>query len=274
MKKILLAGLITLFGVTLWSCNQDEGVSLTNESTDAARLTADSTGFFCRDSLTRIDVTALPATVTSFISTSYTGATINYAAKDDAGNFLVAITQNGEPKAVLFNPDGTFNKELSLRGGKGGPGRGHGPGRPGRGGDRDSLNQVTIANLPAAITSYITTNFAGATITLAAKDDVRGYVVMITQNGQRKALLFSTDGTFTQEVVRGAKGNYTAIPAANLPAAVTAYITTNYAGATIVQAGTSPTGQFLVWVQPTSGRPIALVFAADGTFVQALKHRR
>lgn len=269
-----MVGLITLFGVTLWSCNQNEDVSLATPNTDAARLTADSTGFFCRDSLTKVAVTSLPATVTSFISTSYTGATINYAAKDDAGNFLVAITQNGEPKALLFNADGTFNKELSLRGGKGGPGRGYGPGRPGRGADRDSLNQVAIANLPAAITSYITANFAGATIKLAAKDDARGYVVMITQDGKRRTLLFNADGTFSQEVVRGAKGNYTAVPAANLPAAVTSYVTTNYAGATIVQAGTSPTGQFLVWLQPASGRPIALVFAADGTFVQELKHRR
>ncbi len=270
MKKIVIAGLIALFGIGLWSCNQNEAVLDDADSAiNAARLGSDTTGFHCRDSLTKIEVSALPATVTSFISTSYTGATINYAAKDDAGNFLVAITQNSARKALLFNADGTFNRELSLRGGGG---KGHGGGHGHRGG-RDSLTLVAVANLPAAITSYITTNYASATITAAALDATRGYFVMITQNSQRQTLLFNADGTFNQAIVRGTHGNYTAIEASTLPAAVTTYITTNYAGATIRAAGKSTTGQFKVIVQPTTGRAVELLFAADGTFVQAKRRR-
>ncbi len=270
MRKLILAGLIAVFGTALWSCNQNEAVSVDADSAiSAARLGSDTTGFFCRDSLTKIDVATLPATVTSFVSASYTGATINYAAKDDAGNFLVAITQNSQRKALLFNADGTFNKELSLRGGGG---KGHGGGHGHRGG-RDSLTLVAVANLPASITSYITTNYASATVTAAALDATRGYFVMITQNSQRKTLLFAADGTFSQEIVRGVKGNYTAIEASALPAAVTTYITTNYAGATIRAAGKSTTGQFKVIVQPTTGRAVELLFAADGTFVQVRRRR-
>lgn len=271
MKNLIVAGLIALFSATLWSCNQNEVGSVDADSAlTAARLTSDTTGFFCRDSLTRIEVSALPATVTNFVSTSYAGATINYAAKDDAGNFLVAITQNSTRKTLLFNADGTFNRELSGRGG----GRGHGPGGKGHGrGDRDSLNKVAIAALPAAVTSYILTNFASATITAVALDATRGYLVMIVQDSQRKTLLFNTDGTFNQEIVRGLKGNYTAIEASALPTAVTAYITTNYAGATIRAAGKNTTGQFKVIVQPTTGRFVELLFAADGTFVQAKRGR-
>ncbi|GAB3639986.1 PepSY-like domain-containing protein [Spirosoma arcticum] len=269
MKKLILAGLIALFGAGLWSCNQNEAVSVDADSTiNAARLGSDTTGFFCRDSLTRIDVATLPATVTSYISTSYAGATVNYAAKDDAGNFLVAITQNSQRKALLFNADGTFNRELSLRGG----GKGHGGGHGHRGG-RDSLTVIAVANLPAAITSYITTNYASATITAAALDATRGYFVMITQNSQRQTLLFNADGTFNQAIVRALKGNYTAVAASALPAAITSYITTNYAGATIRAAGTNATGQFKVIVQPTTGRHVELLFAADGTFVQARTRR-
>ncbi len=264
MKNLFVAGLIALFGATLWSCNQNQTVS-PDADISAARLASDSTGFFCRDSVTKIDVSALPAAVTSYISANYTGATVDYAAKDDAGNFLVAITQNDQRKAILFNADGTFNKELSLRGGGKGPGRGHG------GRDRDSLAKVAVANLPAAITNYITTNYASATIVTAALDPTRGYLVMIKQGNDRKTLLFGTDGTFTQEIIRGLGKDYTAIDASALPAAVTTYITTNYAGATIKAAGKNSSGQFKVVIQPTTGRRVELLFAADGTFVQARK---
>lgn len=269
MKKIIVAGLLAVFGTALWSCQQNEAVS-PDTAINAARLGSDTTGFFCRDSLTKIDVATLPATVASYISTSYAGATVNYAAKDDAGNFLVAITQNTERSALLFNADGTFNRELSLRGG----GKGHRPGGHGHGGGgRDSLNRVAVANLSTAITSYITTNFASATITAAALDATRGYLVMIAQDSQRKTLLFNTDGTFAQEIVRDLKGNYTVVAASALPAAVTNYITANYAGATIRAAGKSSTGQYKVLVQPTTGRLVELSFAADGTFVQAKTRR-
>ncbi|GAB2594833.1 PepSY-like domain-containing protein [Spirosoma areae] len=270
MKNVVVAGLIALFGITLWSCNQNQTVSPDADAASiAARLSSDTTGFFCRDSLTKIEVSVLPATVTSYISTSYAGATINYAAKDDAGNFLVAITQNDQRKTLLFNANGTFNKELSLRGG----GKGHGPGNGHKGSDRDSLTKVAVASLPAAITTYITTNFTSSTITAAALDAARGYLVMIIQNSQRRTLLFNTDGTFSQEIVRGLGKGYTVVAASALPAAVTTYITTNYAGATIRAAGKNSTGQFKVLVQPTTGRAVELVFAADGTFVQARKGR-
>ncbi len=274
MKKLVLAGLIALFGASLWSCSQNQLVSPDADADiSAARLSSDTTGFFCRDSLTKIDVATLPATVTSYISTSYAGATIDYAATDDAGNFLVAITRNDQRTALLFNADGTFSRELSLRGGgRGkGPGKGHGHGH--KGGDRDSLSKVVVANLPAAITNYITTNYASVTITAAASDATRGYLVMIKQGTDRKSLLFSTDGTFTQEIVRGLKGNYTVVEVSALPAAITTYITTNYAGATIKAAGKSSTGQFKILVQPATGRIVELLFAADGTFVQARKGR-
>ena len=267
MRTIVLAGLIALFGVALSSCNQNQPVS-PDATSSAARLSSDSTGFFCRDSLTKIDAAALPATVRAYITATYAGAAIDYAAKDDAGNFLVAITQNSERKALLFNADGTFNRELSLRdGGKGHGGKGHGHG------DRDSLSKIAVANLPAAITSYITTNFASSTITAAALDATRGYLVMITDGTTRRTLLFNADGTFTQEIVRGMGKGYAPIQTSALPAAVTSYITTNYAGATIRVAGKNSTGQFKVLVQPASGRAVELLFAADGTFVQARKGR-
>ncbi len=266
MKTTYFLGFIALFSLTLWGCNNSEQVS-PDTTLSAARLTGDTTGFHCRSNITKIAAADLPAAVTSAISASYTGATVDYAAKDDTGNFLVAITQNSARKTLLFNADGTFNKELALGHKQGG----HGHSGFGRG----SLSQVAITDLPATITSYIATTYAGSTINVAGKDATRGYIVMITlTDGTRKALLFNTDGTFAQEVVRGLKGTYTAIDAATLPAAITGYITTNYAGSTIRVAGKSTTGQFKVIIQQSTGQLAELTFAADGTFVQVRKGRK
>ncbi|MEZ0540905.1 PepSY-like domain-containing protein [Fibrella arboris] len=272
MKTTYFLGFIALFSLTLWGCNNSQQV-VPDTTTASARLSGDTTGFYCKKNITKIAVTDLPATITSAISASYAGATIDYAAKDDAGNFLVALTQNSTRTTLLFNADGTFNKELALRDG---PGGGKGPGGHGPGGHgRDSLSQVAVADLPAAITSAISASYAGSTINSAGKDATRGYIVMITlaDGTTRKALLFNIDGTFAQEVVRGIKGNYSVIDAATLPAPITSYISTNYAGSTIKVAGKNPTGQFKVIIQQSNNQLAELTFATDGTFIQVQKGR-
>lgn len=272
MRNLVFLGLLALAGLGLSACEQNQNAvdPATDGTTAAARLLADSTGFHCRDSLTKVDVATLPASITGYITTNYAGATINYAAKDDKDNILVAITQNDDRKALLFNADGSFNKELSLRG-KGGRGGGHGKGR---GGHRDSLTKVDVASLPAAITGYIATNYAGATVQMAALDPNRGYLVMIVQNDQRKTLVFNTDGSFKEELQRRSRGHFTAVDVATLPAAITGYVSTNYAGSTIAKAGKNAAGQFAVFVKPASGREVALLFAADGAFIQVLSQKR
>lgn len=267
MKRIQILSFIALFGMALWGCNSGQNVVPNDMTLAAARLAGDTTGFHCRDSLTKIAVTALPTVVTAYITKTYTGSTISYAAKDDKGNFLVAISTAAQRSLLLFNADGTFNKELTFRGGPGGHGMG------GHGFLHDSLTKVAVSALPTAITTYITANYAGATVDVAAKDANRGYLVMITQAGQRKALLFNLDGTFNQEIVRGVKGNYSVVATSTLPANVTTYITANYAGSSIKLVGKSSTGQYKVFIQTAAGQLVELSFAADGTFVQVRSGR-
>ncbi|GAB3340995.1 hypothetical protein GCM10027299_54890 [Larkinella ripae] len=274
MKKSLLVAL-TVLGIGLYGCNQSQQTvtpesDATLSATSTARLASDSSGFFCRKKVTKIAVSELPAAVSSYLTTTYAGATIDYAAKDDSGNFLVAITQNGEAKALLFNADGSFNEELSLKGAggkKGGPrGKGHGP--------KGNLEQIALTDLPAAITSYISANYAGAELKTAAKDSARGYLVMIVVSDQSKTLLFNPDGTFNKEVSKPVRGTYTAVAVADLPAAVTTYITANYAGSTIKDAAKNAAGELIVVLKTADGKPVALLFAADGTFKHVLKQRR
>jgi uncharacterized lipoprotein NlpE involved in copper resistance len=248
MRKSLLIAL-TVIGACLYGCNQsqqsvipDSDSSISIAST--ARLASDSSGFFCRKKVTKIAVTDLPATVSSYISSKYAGATVDYAAKDDAGNFLVAITQDGVAKALLFNADGTFNEELAL---KDGPGRMGGPRGKGPGpGKKGSLEQIAVTDLPATITSYISANYAGAEVKTAAKDSTRGYLVMIVVSDQAKTLLFNTDGTFNKEVSKPLHGKFTNVAVADLPASITKYVSDTYPGSTIKEAGKNPEGKFVV----------------------------
>jgi hypothetical protein len=62
--------------------------------------------------LTQIDSTALPASVTSYISNTYPGASIKEAATNVSGEYYVAIKVEDAVKVLIFNADGTFNKEV------------------------------------------------------------------------------------------------------------------------------------------------------------------
>jgi len=267
-KSVLYLGALALTTLSVWSCNQQTPVVEPEEAssvsaTATARLAGDTTGFHRRKKLTRIAVTELPAAISRHISANYGGATVAYAAKDDSGNFLVALTQGADRRTLLFNSDGTFNREVARPERRGGS-------RPGR----DSLQTVAEAELPANVRSYLAANYAGATVNLAAKDASRGFFVMITINNERKTLVFNTDGTFREEVTRRPREKFQRIEVSALPKAVTDYVAANYAGSTIQVAGRNTSGQFMVWVKPATGAPVALMFAADGTFVQVLAHRR
>ncbi len=272
MKKFLLLGVVAA-GFGLFGCTKNPP-ALDPLDASAARATAtDSTGFG-RRKITEVAVSALPASVTAYVTTNYAGATIEKAGKDELGNVLVFLKTSAGPKALLFDASGVFKQEVATKGphggGPGGPGGPHGP---------DHGTQIAPKDLPSAIGSYVSANYAGATVDFAVLDSTKGYVVMLTLNtqpAQRKTLLFNLDGTFNKELQRdGHKkdGNVTPV-AADLPKAITDYVTANYAGATIARAGKDPTtGEYLVHLHTADKKEVTLLFAADGTFKQAMTHK-
>lgn len=137
-----------------------------------------------RDSLNAVNIAALPAAVTSYISKNYAGATIDFAGKATSTGYIIGITVGGVRKALQFNPDGSFNQELPTPTGK-----------HGWGGD---FTPVAVADLPASITSYITATYAGATINRAGKGGPNGeYIVSITTSDSKHVgLVFNADGSF------------------------------------------------------------------------------
>lgn len=179
-----------------------------------------------------------------------------------------------------------------------------------------NLTVVETATLPAAIPTYITTNYAGATIKEALKDPKGNYVVAITLNSTLKLLLFKADGTFIK-VAEGKPGrsprdsanhtpgdsahhpkhahgdslnhpkphkadsanrprpgkgpDVTTVAVSSLPAAITTYISTNYAGATIDKAVQEKTSSdYLIAITTTDKKRVALLFASNGTFKKAV----
>jgi hypothetical protein len=62
--------------------------------------------------LTEVMVSDLPSTITTYITTNYTGAEVKKAGTNADGQYFVGIVHDGKIKVLLFNADGSFNKEL------------------------------------------------------------------------------------------------------------------------------------------------------------------
>lgn len=273
MKKLLIASLVAMLGlVGLYGCNNN-GLVNPSASLSSARLGSaviDSAGRPC--SLTVIDVSALPAATTSYITANYAGATIKQAAKASNGTYVVLIVTGTTPTVLQFNADGTFKMELTFKDGKGFGCHG-GPG----GMEGHHATPVSVSALPGTITDYITANYAGATITGAVQGPNGGYLVAISVNGTPKALEFNADGSFNKEIVKGmghGRGFFQDIALTDLPATVSSYITTNYPTATIKRAAKSSyDGAVVVMLETTDGKHVALLFNSDGTFNKVLTRK-
>ncbi|WP_080058685.1 PepSY-like domain-containing protein [Spirosoma aerolatum] len=167
-----------------------------------------------------------------------------------------------------------------------------------------SVTVVNAASLPTAITTYITTNYAGATIKEALKDSSGNYAVAIVQNNMLKLLVFQADGTFVKEADARKRGHRdsthhmpgdslhhpkgdslhhpkpmgpiaTTVAVSSLPAAITTYINTNYAGATIEKAAQdAKSSDYIVAILTSDKKHALLLFGSDGTFKKVLLGKR
>ncbi|MDR6561351.1 MULTISPECIES: PepSY-like domain-containing protein [unclassified Arcicella] len=187
MKKLMF--IMTAFiGVMLASCSKQEDLSASDDNYSALEVSAARTAAVtdtvtkqkCKGNITSIDPAALPATITTYISTNYAGATIKYAGKDAQGQYVVGVSLNNVETGLLFDANGVFVKALQHYARKA------------------KLTEVDITTLPATLTSYITTNYAGYTVKRAGKDADGNIYVAISDGTNRKVLLFDATGAFKQ----------------------------------------------------------------------------
>jgi len=202
MKKLVFI-LVCLSGVWFTSCQKDSDsstVTPVEEVSDVADVVSNTAARYavstdsvtigkCKGKLTEVATADLSTAITTYISTTFAGSTIKYAAKDEAGKTVVAITLgDGTLKGLLFNADGTFKEELKQHAKKA------------------KLTKVEVSALPAAVTVYIANTYAGAEIKTAGTNAAGEFFVAILIDSKIKVLLFNADGTFSKELEKPEKG--------------------------------------------------------------------
>jgi len=129
-----------------------------------------------------------------------------------------------------------------------------------------NITEVAVSDLPAAITDYITANYAGATIESAGLTNSGNYTLHVKNaDGTSVGLIFDADGNFVSQKSHG-KVHGTDVAIANLPTAITDYITANYSGATVVKAMMDNEGNYMVAIRNADNSVVGLAFDASGTF--------
>jgi hypothetical protein len=209
---------------------------------------------------TPVAIADLLASIKTYISTNYAGATTLAAHSESDGSFDVFITAADGSKVKLnFAADGTFVSARTLKA-NGNHHHNH----------DNNQTPVAIADLVTSIKTYITTNYAGATITSAHKESDGSFdVIITTAAGANLNLNFSAAGDFVSVSSNGNNhsNHETPIAVADLLATITTYITTNYACATIASAEKDWNGGFEVHITTAAGVRLELNFTITGTFV-------
>ncbi|MDP4263524.1 MAG: PepSY-like domain-containing protein [Bacteroidota bacterium] len=227
------------------------------------------------DKLSAVDFSALPSTVTDYLGTNYAGYTAVKAfdINNSAGtlNGYIAIIQyNGNPVGIKFDASGNFVEVLEQREGRDllGSGWHHG----GCFDNRDAAHRDTIAisSLPAAIQTYLATNYPQDTLLHAFIKRNGDYIVISTNNGLF-ATIFTSSGSFITHVPLAAhNGQVVSIDANALPGAVTNYLTATYPGYVFEKAFSYMQNglvkDYLVIIDSNNTK-YGLLFDATGTFI-------
>jgi len=188
-------------------------------------------GYF-RDS---IAASALPSAITSYLDTAYNGYSFlkGYVIKDSAGTvggYVVILSYNGKPVALLFDASGALVRILEQRETgdlNGGEGWHHG----GRFHNRDGQHRdtVSLSALPAAITNYFVDNYPQDSLLKAFRTYDSGYVVISKDSGILYATVFSSGGSFVKRMIIAAPdGQVASIDQTALPSSILSYLTTTY----------------------------------------------
>jgi hypothetical protein len=282
MKKVMFFAyaLVMTSAVFFTSCATDEVAELIDSTTDVntslimtddlveayADLTAVSRGPLGNDDfkpkkMKKINLDSLSDVVKAYIATNYTEATVEVAFQGKGGGYVVIVTQkDGTKLGLLFNSDGTFVKEVT---------------KPVRGkGKNKHLTSVATDELPSAINDYLSSNYAGATIEKAAKDETGNFYIVIKKtDGSFVGLAFDSKGAFVKVLERKNKEQLTEIDVTTLSTKISEYVNGNYSGATLNKAYTNSAGDFIVQIMTTDAKKVILKFDSSGTFVKVLKKK-
>lgn len=203
---------------------------------------------------TPVAIADLAASITAYIDANYTGATITSAHKESDGSFDVIITTAAGANLNLnFSAAGDFVSVSSN-------GNNH----------SNHETPIAIADLMMDITTYITTNYTGSTITSAEKDWNGGFEVhLTTADGVKLELNFSATGVFVigSDSNNNHHSSMVSVIVKDLVTNIKTYVSTNYAGATITEAHLESDGSYDITIITSTSTKLKLNFTSTGVFV-------
>ncbi|GAB3904301.1 PepSY-like domain-containing protein [Mucilaginibacter boryungensis] len=223
-----------------------------------------------------VALSALSTTITTYLTTNYSGYTFQKAFKiiNPAGTvigYVVAINYNGKPVGLKFDASGAFIQVLEQRERNDHDGPGWHMG--GRFDNRNGMHPDTIAlsALPSAIKSYFTANYATDTLLHAVVTKDTTYIVFSANKGLF-ATSFNSKLVFLKRIQLYPRPIKTPVLQANLPAAISTYLTTTYAGyvfdKAFVEKVNGVVSKYVVLID-ASGTRYAVQFDATGTFIKS-----
>ncbi len=114
MKKLFITAVFALGSLTAFAQEaeateaQDAATEVQEEATDAAAEGQEAaTEAVAQDDFSEIAIEEVPEAVTSMIETNYPGATVNSAAKNEAGHFKVEVSlEDGTSGALIVDEEG------------------------------------------------------------------------------------------------------------------------------------------------------------------------
>jgi hypothetical protein len=186
-----------------------------------------------RDSISSI--TALPDTITKYLTANYTGYTFQKAfkitsASGSAEGYVVVINFNNKPVGLKFNAAGVFVTVLEQREGHDLDGKGWHDGGCFGGRDGGHKDTLAITALPGSIKTYLTANYPSDTLLHVTVNFDATYVV-ISANKGLFATAFTSGGTFIKRVqIYPHAERHVSVAQTVLPVSVTTYLTTTYPG--------------------------------------------
>lgn len=153
-----------------------------------------------RDSIYNV---VIPAATLAQIKASYPSDTVVIGKRElhnSVVTYQVVIKNGSTIRFITYDANWVF---VSISAGDGNH-HDHGNGGGGNGGNGGGHNEVDIAisTIPTAVTTYISTTYAGYTITKAEKETENGvvtYEVEITKGTTKKWLIFSATWVFLRE---------------------------------------------------------------------------
>ena len=118
MKKLFITAVLALGSLTAFAQEaeateevQETATEVQDEATDAAAEGQEAAGegeeAMAQDDFSEIAIEEVPEAVTSMIETNYPGATMNGAAKNDAGHYKVEVSlEDGTSGALIVDEEG------------------------------------------------------------------------------------------------------------------------------------------------------------------------